>query len=78
MMNNFRQGRRSSELIVEQRLGARVGALTYIIYRREDMSGEAWLEVEPGYMPRTELTNITIQGVWTGREKEFSEVHTTP
>jgi hypothetical protein len=27
------------------------------------MSGEAWLEVGPGHMPRTELTNITIQGV---------------
>ena len=72
MMNNFRQGRRSSELIVEPSLGARAGALTYIIYRRADMSGEAWLEVGPGYMPRTELTNITIQGVWIGREDTSS------
>ena len=31
------------------------------------MSDEAWLEVGPGYMPRTELTNITIQGVWKPR-----------
>lgn len=53
---------------MEPSLGARAGALTYIIYRRADMSGEAWLEVGPGYMPRTELTNITIQGVWIGRE----------
>ena len=57
---------------MEPSLGARAGVLTYIIYRRADMSDEAWLEVGPGYMPRTELTNITLQGVWIRREATSS------